>query len=126
MSVVTDQMGCPTLASDLAKAAIRLLDVGATGTVHYCNAQPCTWHEFAVEIVRQAGHDAPVARITSDTLELAATRPAYSVLDTTSYTTATGDVSQSWRDALANYFADRGSTRRAAIDNATDSIRSAP
>ena len=46
----------------------------------------------AVEIVRQAGYDASVARITSDALDRPAERPAYSALDTTSYAVATGDT----------------------------------
>ena len=125
LSVVTDQVGCPTLASDLAKAVVRLLDVAATGTIHYCNADPCSWHEFAVEIVRQAGHDAYVARITSDSLDRPAPRPAYSALDTTSYAVATGDTPRSWRDALRDYFAEREAVRGASSDSPTRSIRSA-
>jgi len=125
LAVVTDQVGCPTLASDLAAAVVRLLDVGATGTVHYCNAEPCSWHEFAVEIVRQAGYDVTVAPITSDALERRATRPAYSVLDTANYATATGDTPRSWRDALADYLVERNAIRSASSDSPASPIRSA-
>ena len=126
LSVVTDQVGCPTLASDLAAAVVRLLDVGATGTVHCCNAESCSWHEFAVEIVRQAGIDVPVAPITSDALDRPAPRPAYSVLDTTGYTTVTGEPMRSWRDALRDYLVPRDAVRAAPSDSSTSSIRSAP
>lgn len=114
LSVVTDQVGCPTLASSLAHAVVRLLDAGATGTVHYCNAEPCSWHEFACEIVRLAGYDIPVAEMTSDALNRPATRPAYSVLDTASYTRATGHEPDSWRAALTRYFKEREAVRGAA------------
>ncbi len=126
LSVVTDQVGCPTLASDLAEAVLCLLDVGATGTVHYCNAGPCSWHEFAVEIVRQAGIDVTVAPITSDVLDRPALRPACSVLDTTSYTSLTGNQPRSWRAALTGYFAERDAAHAARGDSPTRSIRSAP
>jgi len=126
LAVVTDQVGCPTLASDLAKAVVRLLDVGATGTVHYCNAEPCSWYEFAAEIVRQAGYDVAVAAITSDALDRPAARPAYSVLDTASYTAATGEIPRSWRDALADYLVERKSIRSASSAIPTSATRSAP
>jgi dTDP-4-dehydrorhamnose reductase len=125
LSVVTDQIGCPTLASDLADAVLRLLDAGASGTVHFCNAEPCAWHEFAVRILAEAGYDLPVARTTSDALNRPARRPAYSVLDTASYTEATGQLPTAWRDALTRYFTQRRVLRRPvkAIDQ---NVRSAP
>lgn len=114
LSVVTDQAGCPTLASSLAAAVVRLLDVGATGTVHFCNAGACSWHEFACEILRLAGYDVVVAAINSEALNRPATRPAYSVLDTGSYTLATGHEPDSWRAALKRYFQEREAVRGGA------------
>ncbi len=66
LRVVTDQVGRPTLAADLAEAVVRLLDAGAQGTVHFANSGQCSWFEFAQEIVRQAGLATTVQSITSD------------------------------------------------------------
>jgi len=126
LSVVTDQVGCPTLASDLAEAVVRLLDAGATGTVHYCNAEPCSWHAFAVQIVQQAGYDVPIHPLTTDALGRPAPRPAYSALDTASYTAATGDTPRPWPQALADYLARRDVVRACAGDGPATSVRSAP
>ena len=51
LRVVNDQVGCPTYAVDLADAVVSLLDRGANGVVHYCNDGPCSWLDFAVEIM---------------------------------------------------------------------------
>jgi len=111
LSVVTDQVGCPTLASDLAAATVDLLDAKTEGTVHFCNAGKCSWHGFAREIVRQAGFDVPIAETTSDALDRPAKRPAFSVLDSSSYTGATGRTPQRWQDALECYFKQRAALR---------------
>ncbi len=116
LTVVTDQVGCPTLACDLAEAIAALLDAGATGTVHFCNAESCTWHGFATEIVRLGGFDVAVAAMTSDALDRPAVRPAYSVLDTTSFTKWTGTTPRPWRDALADYMGQR-QTRRVSAES---------
>jgi dTDP-4-dehydrorhamnose reductase len=105
LRVVDDQVGRPTLASDLAEAVIRLLDAGARQTVHFANAGQCSWFEFACEIVRQAGLDVPVRAIHSEELGQPARRPPYSVLDTDGYTRLTGHEPASWQDALRRYFA---------------------
>jgi len=103
LRVVTDQVGRPTFSSDLAEAVLALLDARARGVVHFANADSCSWFEFAVEIVRQAGLSTIVEPITSDQLDRPARRPAYSVLDTEGYTKITGRSIASWRDALRRY-----------------------
>ena len=53
-SVVTDEVGNPTYANDLAGAIARLVETGQYGTYHFTNAGACSrWH-FAQEILRQA------------------------------------------------------------------------
>ena len=103
LSVVDDQIGAPTLASDLAEAVVRLLDVRAEGTVHFTNGGPCSWYDFACEIVSDAGLDVAISRTTSEKLARPARRPAYSVLDTGRYTELTDHTPRSWRNALRRY-----------------------
>ena len=105
LRVVTDQVGCPTLATDLAEAVVNLLDAGAAGTFHFTNEGECSWFEFAREILRQAGIDRPVERITSEQLDRPARRPAYSALDKTNYLQTTGAQIAPWQDALRRYLA---------------------
>ena len=107
LRVVTDQIGRPTLTSDLGDALVRLLNAKARGTIHFANAGQCSWFEFAREIVRQSGLEVPVEPICSIGLDRPARRPMYSVLDTRKYTELTGHVPPSWQHALSQYLVAR-------------------
>ncbi len=103
LRVVADQRGCPTYAGDLAFAVLRLLDVGARGTVHAVNAGDASWFEFAREIVRLLGATATVVPITTPESARPAVRPPRCVLDTTRLRALLGTGLRPWRDALAEY-----------------------
>jgi dTDP-4-dehydrorhamnose reductase len=105
LNVVSDQQGCPTLTHDLAQAALNLIDVEASsGTYHVANAGQTTWFEFARSIIEEFGLKADVSPTTAaDWKRLhpnSAIRPAYSVLDTSRYTQATGQQMRPWRNAV--------------------------
>lgn len=85
LRVVADQTGSPTYARDLAEGLLFLLGIpdgtpAPPGTYHLTSAGCCTWRDLAVETLRQAGWDTPVAPITTAELARPAPRPAYSVL----------------------------------------------
>jgi dTDP-4-dehydrorhamnose reductase len=106
--VVSDQVGRPTATTDLAEALLALADARASGIVHYANAGEVSWHEFAREIYRLAGHgDVDVEAITGADLARPAIRPAYSVLSTRKYEATTGRVPRDFREPLAEYLARR-------------------
>ena len=85
ISVVNDQTGCPTLALDLARFILAVIEHdGATEGVkhyHFTNRGEITWYDFACEIIRQYGKNCPVHPIPTSSYPTPATRPAYSVLD---------------------------------------------
>ena len=112
ISVVNDQTGCPTFAGDLAQAIIRAAIVihqggqGLFGTYHFCNLGQVTWYGFAEAIFELVRGRIPltverVQAITSDQYPTPVRRPAYSVLDTTKFTSAFGYAPPHWRDSLA-------------------------
>ena len=103
LKVVTDQVGRPTYTVDLGEATVRLLDAEVDGITHFANSGQCSWHDFAVEIIRQAGLDIAVGNLSSGELGRPAKRPAYSVLDLSSYEKATGATSRDWKVALSDY-----------------------
>jgi dTDP-4-dehydrorhamnose reductase len=80
VSVVTDQVGCPTFAGHLAPALIELAERRDGGIHHLGGTGACTWNEFAVEIFAQAGVYCRVLPTTSAAVARPAPRPAYSVL----------------------------------------------
>jgi dTDP-4-dehydrorhamnose reductase len=112
LRVVADQCGRPTSAVDFASA---LLDVAGRGdvrgTLHFANSGPTTRCAFAEAIVAMlAAQDPSVDRevipVATAERPTPAARPAYSVLDTESFTAATGIVPRSWREALSDVVAE--------------------
>jgi dTDP-4-dehydrorhamnose reductase len=81
LTVVDDQIGCPTFTAHLAAALVELV-VGErlVGVVHGAAAGQCSWFEFAQEIVRASGLACEVKPGKTADLDRAAPRPAYSVL----------------------------------------------
>jgi dTDP-4-dehydrorhamnose reductase len=120
LRVVSDQVGCPTHAADLADAICRLLDVEARGTVHFANRGQCSRLEFAQAILQNAGLDTGVKPILSRTLAQPARRPPFSALSTQAYTNATGHRPTHWTDALARYMAAAHPRDEASVGAKTD------
>jgi dTDP-4-dehydrorhamnose reductase len=105
VSVVTDQVGCPTFTGHLAGALVALAERRATGVLHVAGAGHCSWHDFAVEIFREARVDCDVHPTDTASIGRPAPRPANSVL-----LSERPDAPRlpSWRDGLAEYLAARG------------------
>jgi len=108
LSVVTDQIGSPSYARDLADALLVVGRSGLNGTCHFCNAGSCSWYEFAVEIARQTDTHVQLLPITTAQLNRPAARPAYSVLSTEAFTRHTGMVPRPWQQALAQCLEELG------------------
>jgi dTDP-4-dehydrorhamnose reductase len=103
LRVVNDQRGRPTYTPHLARAIIRAANLGATGVLHYADADECTWYDFACAIASEAGADVRIEPVTSDQFPRPAKRPAYSVLSTERYERLTGVTPDSWREGLREY-----------------------
>jgi dTDP-4-dehydrorhamnose reductase len=100
VTVVTDQVGCPTSTEDLAHALIELAGRDAEGVFHVAGRGACSWNELAQEIFRQAGIDCRVLPCTTDEMPRPAARPAFSVLASER---PEAPVLRSWQEGLANY-----------------------
>jgi dTDP-4-dehydrorhamnose reductase len=80
LSVVSDQIGCPTFTGHLAPALIALAQQRTPGILHVAGGGQCSWYEFAAAIVAAAGLDCPVRPISTDEYPTPTRRPANSVL----------------------------------------------
>ncbi len=82
LSVVDDQIGCPTFTGHLATALLELTttEERTRGVVHAAAGGQCSWFEFASEIVRIAGARCEVRPGKTAETDRPAPRPAYSVL----------------------------------------------
>jgi len=103
LTVVNDQRGCPTFASDLARAVRDLIDTPYYGTYHITNAGETTWYDFAVRILAEAGVNTPVRPITTAELGRPAPRPAYSVLSGLLFSERGFTPLGPWEEALTEY-----------------------
>jgi dTDP-4-dehydrorhamnose reductase len=110
ISVVADQIGCPTFNRDLSHIILRLMHSGAGGTVHATNSNPCSWYEFAKAILKTAGKtDVAVTPVGTENFPRPARRPKYSVLSTVSLA-GFGIYPRPWQETLKDYFLDRNLT----------------
>jgi dTDP-4-dehydrorhamnose reductase len=80
VSVVDDQIGCPTYAGHLASALVEIADKRLTGVMHVAGGGQCTWYDLAVAAFEATGTDCVVHRTTAAEFGRPAPRPAYSVL----------------------------------------------
>ena len=102
LNVVSDQIGTPTYAGDLAEAIIAILNhsVFTPGIYHYSNEGICSWYDFASAIIKQAQLDCRVHPIPTKDYPTPAKRPAYSVLDKTKIKQVYGITIPEWETSL--------------------------
>lgn len=109
LRVVADQQGAPTYTPFLARAILDLAPLATfTGTVHYRNREPVTWHAFAREIAAlwaAPAETVDVLPVTTAEFPRPAPRPAYSVLDVQRFESAVGRRVEPWALGLADYLA---------------------
>ena len=104
INVVSDQLGCPTYAADLAAAIMHIITLNQsnknTGIYHYSNAGITNWYEFALTIKKLTDSNCIVNPIPTSQYPTAAKRPAYSVLDTTKIKETFGIAIPEWKESL--------------------------
>lgn len=103
VSVVNDQFGTPTSASELAKAIHYLLPTENYGLFHATCEGSCNWAEFAETIFKRAGKNTQVKGITTAEYNAPAYRPAYSILENYMFKLTTDFAFADWHDAFEEY-----------------------
>lgn len=105
ISVVADQVGCPTYAPDLADALLAIAETsGPAGIYHAAGTGSVSWAEFAEEVFTQAaargGPSARVLPIPTSAYPTQARRPANSRLDCSKLDRDYSIRLRPWREAL--------------------------
>lgn len=106
VSIVDDQQGSPTSASDLASALTRAAaamesNEALNGTYHFTNSGVTTWYDFAstiFELKRLTG--VKLRPVSTAEYLTAAARPLWSVLDSISFERQFAMTRRPWRAAL--------------------------
>lgn len=113
VTVVTDQVGCPTATAHLAPALLALARGDAQGVFHVAAAGRCSWNAFATEIFRQAGIDCRVLPCTTAEMPRPAERPAFSALASER---PEAPLLPPWQEGLSDYLnARKEATRCVAV-----------
>jgi dTDP-4-dehydrorhamnose reductase len=116
LRIVDDQVGVPTWSRAIAEATAQVAgkmleaqdDDALSGTYHLAGGAPCSWYDFAVEIVHrsadpQTGNSpAEIHPIKTTEYPTPAKRPAYSVLDASKIGKTFGVQLTPWQDQLAS------------------------
>lgn len=103
LKVVSDQVGTPTYAGDLAEFILTLLEpdnIGMQGVFNYTNEGVCSWYDLACEICELSGNLCEVIPCRTREYPVRAVRPHYSVLDKTKVKSVFGIGIPHWKDSL--------------------------
>lgn len=112
LRVVADQIGAPTHAAALARRLWTFAARGTNGIWHYSDAGAASWYDFAVAIQEEAleigllNRAVPVRPIRTEDYPTPATRPSYSLLDSTATMKVTGLEQEHWRVNLREMLMD--------------------
>ena len=113
VSVVDDQIGCPSNASDIAQALLTVVQQpnARYGTWHFVNGGEASWHDLAARIfanMKQRGVKPPsLHAILTSQYPTPAQRPANSRLSTLAIERDFGIKPRHWHDAIDEILAER-------------------
>ncbi|TEU16464.1 MAG: dTDP-4-dehydrorhamnose reductase [Anaerolineales bacterium] len=102
VQMVTDEIGSPTYALDLARALSLLIRQPAYGTYHLSNTGTCSRYGWAKEILRLAGRT-DLELVPSENYPRAARVPKHVAL-CNFFGSELGIVMRPWQEALQDYF----------------------
>ena len=108
--MVSDQIGSPTYATDLADAILEIIkhkkfrDVGQTTQIyHYSNEGEVSWYEFSKEIFKIARMDCKVNPFASQQYPTLAKRPRNSLKNKDKIKQRFGEESKNWKNSIYNF-----------------------
>ena len=105
LNVVSDQIGTPTYARDLAHAILSILVKKSilskyVEIYHYSNEGVCSWYDFAQAIFEISQINCKVFPISTEEYPTPAKRPLYSVLDKEKIINTYALKIPNWKDSL--------------------------
>jgi len=87
LNIVSDQIGTPTYAGDLAQVILKIIESDKFNLLekeseiyHYSNEGKCSWYDFAKEIVSNSGSKCTISPIKTEDYLTAAKRPRHTLM----------------------------------------------
>ena len=107
LDIVSDQIGTPTYAYDLAYSILHIVssekflqNEKPTAIFHYSNEGKSSWYEFAKEVISISGINCHLNPINTHDYPLPAKRPKYSILSKKKISQEYALNIHHWKDAL--------------------------
>ncbi|MDG2297241.1 MAG: dTDP-4-dehydrorhamnose reductase [Gammaproteobacteria bacterium] len=107
LSVVSDQIGSPTYATDLASVILEITQNKelneanpAIQVYHYSNKGECSWYEFAQEIFELANIQCSVSPIPTEQYPTPVQRPRNTVMDKDKIARTFGTSIPDWQSSI--------------------------
>ena len=107
INVVSDQIGSPTYASDLAYVILKIINrkefknkSQPTHIYHYSNKGEVTWYQFAIEIFKLKGIRCKVVPIKTEKFPTLAKRPKNTLMSKSKIITSYNLVIHDWKLSL--------------------------
>ncbi len=111
LNVVSDQVGSPTYATDLAKAILKIIDNKdyqdknqSTQIYHYSNEGEINWYDFAKELFKLAKIDCKVNPITTEQYPTPARRPMNTLMNKDKIVETFSVGTLDWKESLSGCF----------------------
>ena len=114
INVVSDQVGSPTYATDLARVILTMVSSISkkdyqdkeqpTEIYHYSNKGEISWYEFAKEVFKNAKIDCKVNPITTQQYPAPAKRPRNTLMNKDKISETFNFQTINWKDSLSDYF----------------------
>lgn len=109
IGIVSDQIGTPTYARDLAKVILKFIEKDPAKGVdvfNFSNEGVASWYDFAKAIVELSHINCHIQPIATENYPTPATRPMFSVLDKTKIKDHLGISIPHWRESLNEFVRD--------------------
>lgn len=105
LGVVSDQIGSPTFAKDLATDTLKVIENSdykwkSADIFHYSNEGSCSWYEFAIQIFNLKKMNINVSPLLTEQFPTRAIRPKYSLMDKTKFKNTFKIEINNWRNSL--------------------------
>lgn len=102
LGIISDQIGSPTYAKDLAKVVLHIIKSNSNkfGVYHYSNEGVASWYDFAKAIFDITTAEIILKAIPTSAYPTPAKRPRFSVMDKTKLKKNLGIEIPYWRDSL--------------------------
>jgi dTDP-4-dehydrorhamnose reductase len=106
INVVSDQIGCPTYAKDLAKLLCEMIFTEKYGVYNASGSGQCSWYDFAKEIYKKSGIPSgkcQINAVSSENYPTKAARPRFSALSKASLAAAGFPLLPPWEVSLEEF-----------------------